>query len=74
MVHVVSFRERNGIRFELATEAPGYTVDENLDELGQRLVLPARLKPQRERVATRLPDHDIPEAAVANPEAGVDPD
>lgn len=34
------FRERGGILFEIATDSPGFTVDEPMEELGEHLMLP----------------------------------
>ena len=51
----VYVRERGGVLFEFATEAPGYTVDEDLDELGEHLVLPEWLEPRREAIEAGLP-------------------
>ncbi|MGI4886046.1 MAG: ring-cleaving dioxygenase [Janthinobacterium lividum] len=50
--HSVYFREPGGVLFELATENPGFTVDEPLAELGTHLMLPAQhehLRPQLEK-------------------------
>ena len=49
-------REHAGILFEFATESPGYTVDEELDALGERLVLPEWLEDQREEIEAKLPE------------------
>lgn len=45
-----------GILFEFATPSPGYTVDEDLDALGEQLVLPEWLEDQRESIENVLPD------------------
>ncbi len=45
----------NGIVIELATDTPGFTVDEPLESLGSRLVLPPFLEPRRAEVEARLP-------------------
>lgn len=52
----VYVRTPGGILFEFATEEPGYTVDEELDELGERLVLPDRLEDRRESIEAGLPE------------------
>ncbi|MCW2926184.1 MAG: Glyoxalase/bleomycin resistance protein/dioxygenase [Thermoleophilia bacterium] len=55
----VYFREPNGILYELATQGPGFTVDEPLETLGDHLVLPPRFEPARaqiEPLLTVLPD------------------
>jgi glyoxalase family protein len=48
------FREPNGILFEIATEGPGFAVDENLETLGEDIALPPFLEPQRERIVANL--------------------
>ncbi|ELY45977.1 ring-cleaving dioxygenase [Natronorubrum tibetense] len=48
-------REHGGILFEFATAEPGYTVDEELDELGERLVLTEWLEDRREEIEAGLP-------------------
>jgi len=48
------FREPNGILFELATEGPGFTVDEPLDSLGEGLSLPPFLEPRRAAIEAGL--------------------
>jgi glyoxalase family protein len=57
--HSIYFREPSGVLFEIADDAPGFTVDVPLEELGARLILPPRLEPHRARieaVLTPLPD------------------
>ncbi|HVY76387.1 MAG TPA: ring-cleaving dioxygenase, partial [Puia sp.] len=51
----VYFREPGGVLFELATDQPGFTVDEPLDELGTHLKLPKQFEPARERIEKVLP-------------------
>jgi glyoxalase family protein len=51
----VYFRERGGVLFEIATDPPGFTVDEPLAELGSALKLPPWLEPHRERIEGVLP-------------------
>lgn len=48
------FREPNGILFELATESPGFTADEPLESLGEKLSLPPFLEPRRATIEARL--------------------
>jgi glyoxalase family protein len=48
------FRISNGILFELATDVPGFAVDEPLETLGERLALPPFLEPQREQIEAGL--------------------
>lgn len=48
------FREPNGILFELATDEPGFAVDEDPATLGEKVVLPPFLEPQREQILANL--------------------
>jgi glyoxalase family protein len=49
------FREPGGVLFELATDNPGFTRDEPLDELGTHLKLPKQYEPARGRIEEGLP-------------------
>jgi glyoxalase family protein len=51
----VYFREPNGILFEIATDDPGFAVDEPATSLGQALKLPRFLESKRERIEAVLP-------------------
>lgn len=51
----VYFREPGGVLFELATDGPGFAVDEEEGRLGERLVLPPWLEGQREEIEASLP-------------------
>lgn len=48
------FREPNGILFEIATDGPGFTVDEPLETLGEGLALPPFLEPRRTTIEAGL--------------------
>jgi glyoxalase family protein len=63
----VYFREPGGVLFEVATDGPGFTVDESVAELGTSLKLPARYEPIRERVAGALPPLLLPPALQRAP-------
>ena len=55
----IYFREPSGVLFELATLGPGFSVDEDLAHLGERLILPPAFEHLRDRVEpalTPLPD------------------
>jgi glyoxalase family protein len=55
----IYFREPSGVLFEIATIGPGFTTDEPLEHLGERLSLPPafeHLRDQVEPVLTPLPD------------------
>ena len=49
------FREPGGVLFEVATDNPGFDVDEPVTELGTHLKLPAQYEPQRQRIEQTLP-------------------
>ncbi|MCD9856645.1 ring-cleaving dioxygenase [Epilithonimonas sp. JDS] len=49
------FREPGGVLFEIATDNPGFTVDEPLSELGQNLKLPKQYEAMRSQVEEALP-------------------
>jgi len=51
----VYFREPGGILFEIATDQPGFTVDEPLASLGRDLKLPSFLEPRRREIESALP-------------------
>jgi glyoxalase family protein len=51
----IYFREPGGVLLEIATDQPGFTVDEPLLELGQRLKLPPWLEPDHDQIAAALP-------------------
>lgn len=48
------FREPNGILFEIATDGPGFTADEPLETLGEKLALPPFLEPKRATIEAGL--------------------
>ena len=51
----IYFREPGGILFEVATNPPGFTVDEPFAELGQNLKLPAQYESRRASLVESLP-------------------
>ena len=57
--HSVYFREPNGVLFEIATDGPGYDVDEEFEKLGEKLILPPWLEQYRERIEKRLPEISV---------------
>jgi glyoxalase family protein len=52
----IYFREPGGVLFEIATDPPGFTVDEPLEKLGQSLKLPPWLEPRRFEIEALLPN------------------
>ncbi len=59
----VYFTEPGGVLFELATDGPGFSVDEDPAHLGETLVLPPWLEPQRSRIHAVLPTLTPPHPA-----------
>ncbi|GGF20657.1 ring-cleaving dioxygenase [Hymenobacter cavernae] len=53
--HAIYFREPGGVLFEVATDNPGFTVDEPLAELGTHLMLPSQHEPLRPQLEAHLP-------------------
>lgn len=49
------FREPGGVLFEIATDNPGFAVDESADELGTHLMLPAQYESRRASIEQQLP-------------------
>lgn len=49
------FREPGGVLFEIATDNPGFDVDEPVGELGTHLKLPVQYEPQRSQIEKILP-------------------
>ena len=56
----VYFPEPGGVLFELATDGPGFAVDENPERLGEKLVLPPWLEPERASIESVLPRLRMP--------------
>jgi glyoxalase family protein len=52
--HSIYFREPGGVLLEIATDGPGFAIDEPEDQLGHRLSLPPWLEPARASVERRL--------------------
>jgi glyoxalase family protein len=53
--HSIYFREPGGILFEIATEKPGFTVDEPIAHLGESLKLPPQYEQHRAEIEHVLP-------------------
>ncbi len=61
----VYFREPGGVLFELATDPPGFTLDESVEEMGSGLKLPGWLEPHRDGIERNLPRVTVPDAVPA---------
>jgi glyoxalase family protein len=56
----IYFREPGGVLFEIATDRPGFTVDEPVESLGSELQLPPQHEDRREKLDFNLPPLDVP--------------
>ncbi|MHC0443436.1 ring-cleaving dioxygenase [Flavobacterium sp. 3-210] len=52
--HSLYFREPGGVLFEIATDNPGFSVDEPVEELGKNLKLPSQYEPRRKEIELHL--------------------
>jgi glyoxalase family protein len=74
----IYFREPGGVLFEIATDPPGFAVDESPEELGSHLKLPPWLEPERLKIERLLPPvslpgarrHGIPQVSPPAPRSG----
>ena len=60
----VYFLEPGGVLFELATDGPGFTADEDMATLGEKLVLPPWLEPARAEIEAGLPRLSYRQSAI----------
>ena len=65
--HSVYFREPGGVLFEVATDPPGFAVDEEPAEFGSSLKLPEWLEPLRQELERTLPPLVLPSELSASP-------
>jgi len=56
----IYFREPGGVLFEIATDQPGFAVDEEANHLGESLKLPSWLEKDRKRIEESLPPVHLP--------------
>ena len=59
----VYFREPGGVLYELATNPPGFAIDEPLERLGERLMLPPWYEAERRAIEAVLPAIHLPRSA-----------
>lgn len=64
--HSVYFREPGGVLFELATNAPGFAIDEPVAHLGEGLMLPHQYEAQRAEIEAVLPRIHLPASSSAS--------
>jgi glyoxalase family protein len=67
--HSVYFREPSGVLFEIATRSPGFTVDEPLEHLGERLSIPPFLENRRPEIEATVRPLENPRVATRAPGA-----
>lgn len=60
----IYFREPSGVLFEIATLGPGFDADEDPAHLGEKLVLPPRFEPLREKIEATLTPIENPRASA----------
>jgi glyoxalase family protein len=58
--HSIYFREPGGVLFEIATDPPGFTLDEKVEELGTHLRLPPWMESGRSQIEQILPQIRVP--------------
>jgi glyoxalase family protein len=63
--HSIYFREHGGVLFEVATDQPGFAIDESPEQLGTRLALPPWLENSRAEIEKNLPPVSLPRRIVA---------
>ena len=59
----IYFREPSGVLFEIATPSPGFTVDEPVESLGEKLALPPFLESRRAQIEAGIRPLDNPRTA-----------
>ncbi len=60
----IYFREPSGVLFEIATLGPGFTTDEDPEHLGEKLVLPPKFEPLREKIEATVTPLENPRAGT----------
>jgi glyoxalase family protein len=63
--HSIYFREPNGILFEIATDGPGFLIDEPADALGENLKLPPIYESKRNEIERVLPTIHLRHSAAS---------
>lgn len=64
--HSIYFHEPGGVLFEIATDPPGFAIDEPVDQLGTHLKLPRWLEPRRPLIERSLPSLHVSEENAGN--------
>ena len=63
--HSIYFREPGGVLFELATDPPGFLIDEPVESLGETLQLPSWLEPKRQGIEARVAPIELHKAVAS---------
>lgn len=58
--NAIYFREPGGVLFEIATDPPGFAIDEPVETMGSKLMLPAQHERLRDRIEAVLPPIKVP--------------
>ena len=58
--HSIYYREPGGVLFEIATDPPGFAIDETPDHMGERLMLPPQYERNRQILEPALPKLSLP--------------
>jgi glyoxalase family protein len=61
----IYFREPGGVLFEVATDGPGFLIDEPVESLGETLKLPAQYERNRQNLEAILPPLVLPQRGIA---------
>ena len=61
--HSIYFREPGGVLFEMATDNPGFLIDEPIESLGEALRIPEWYEPMRPQIEARLTPLDLQKAS-----------
>jgi predicted esterase len=64
----IYFRERGGVLFEIATDGPGFAIDESPESLGTALKLPKMYEPQRKAIEAHLPKVTLDSTPAKGPD------
>jgi glyoxalase family protein len=60
----IYFREPSGVLFEIATRSPGFTIDEPLEHLGEKLSIPPFLESRRPEIEATVRPLENPRVAA----------
>src|SRR3954449_10110894 len=60
--HSIYFREPGGVLFEMATDNPGFLIDEPIESLGEALRIPESYEPMRQQIEAHLPPIELHKA------------